>query len=53
MTDGTSRLTAAVADRYLIERELGLGGMAAVHLAQDAKRRRKVAVRSLSPSWRR
>ncbi len=34
MTDPT-RLTAALADRYRIERELGAGGMATVYLAQD------------------
>jgi eukaryotic-like serine/threonine-protein kinase len=27
------RLSAAMADRYRIERELGAGGMATVHLA--------------------
>ena len=28
MTDALARLTAALADRYAIERELGQGGMA-------------------------
>jgi hypothetical protein len=32
MTD-PARLTAAIADRYRLERELGQGGMATVHLA--------------------
>jgi serine/threonine protein kinase len=32
-----SRLTAALADRYRIERELGQGGMATVYLAQDLR----------------
>ena len=40
-------LTAALAARYAIERELGRGGMATVYLAQDHKHRRKVAVKAL------
>ena len=44
-----ARLTAALADRYLIERELGAGGMATVYLAQDIKHDRKVAVKVLKP----
>ena len=35
MNDAFDRLTAALADRYRIERELGQGGMATVYLAQD------------------
>jgi TolB-like protein/tRNA A-37 threonylcarbamoyl transferase component Bud32/Flp pilus assembly protein TadD len=42
-----SRLSAALADRYRIERELGQGGMATVYLAEDLKHRRKVAVKVL------
>ncbi|HEY6108083.1 MAG TPA: serine/threonine-protein kinase, partial [Gemmatimonadales bacterium] len=45
----TARLTAALADRYRIERELGAGGMATVYLAQDLKHDRKVAVKVLKP----
>jgi len=41
------RLTAALADRYRIERELGAGGMATVYLAEDLKHHRKVAVKVL------
>jgi serine/threonine-protein kinase len=48
MTD-PARLTAALADRYRIERELGQGGMATVYLAQDLKHDRKVAVKVLRP----
>ena len=33
VTEITSRLTAALADRYTIERRLGEGGMATVYLA--------------------
>src|SRR5213594_3532712 len=46
MTD-TARLTAALADRYRIERELGAGGMATVYLARDLKHDRDVAVKVL------
>src|SRR5512143_3139015 len=45
----TTRLSAALADRYRIERELGQGGMATVYLAQDLKHDRKVAVKVLKP----
>jgi serine/threonine-protein kinase len=41
------RLSAALADRYRIERELGAGGMATVYLAEDLKHRRKVAIKVL------
>src|SRR5205814_3902675 len=43
------RLTAALADRYRLERELGAGGMATVYLAQDLKHGRKVAIKVLKP----
>ena len=49
MTDVLDRLTAALADRYTIEHELGAGGMATVYLAQDLKHDRKVAVKVLRP----
>ncbi len=49
MTDQLTRLTAALADRYRIERELGAGGMATVYLAEDLKHHRKVAVKVLRP----
>jgi serine/threonine-protein kinase len=41
------RLTAALSDRYRIERELGAGGMATVYLAHDLKHDRKVAIKVL------
>jgi serine/threonine-protein kinase len=47
--DATSRLAAALADRYRIEREVGQGGMATVYLAQDLKHDRKVALKVLKP----
>ena len=49
MTEITSRLTTALADRYAIKEEIGAGGMATVYLAEDLKHRRKVAVKVLRP----
>ncbi len=49
MTDVVSRLPAALAGRYAIERELGLGGMATVYLATDQTHDRPVAVKVLHP----
>src|ERR1700741_475291 len=42
-------LSAALAHRYRIERELGQGGMATVYLAQDIRHDRKVAIKVLRP----
>ena len=49
MHAGPERLSSALSDRYLIERELGAGGMATVYLAQDLKHDRKVAIKVLRP----
>ena len=43
------RLSAALADRYRIEREIGAGGMATVFLAEDLKHKRRVALKVLKP----
>jgi serine/threonine-protein kinase len=43
------RISAALAGRYRIERELGAGGMATVYLAHDEKHDRKVAIKVLKP----
>jgi eukaryotic-like serine/threonine-protein kinase len=43
------RLSAALSDRYRIDRELGQGGMATVYLAQDLKHDRRVAIKVLRP----
>lgn len=44
MSGIADRLKAAVADRYLIERELGAGDMATVYLAEDLRHGRKFAL---------
>jgi len=43
------RLRTALADRYAIEREIGVGGMATVYLAKDLKHNRNVALKVLQP----
>ncbi len=42
-------LNTALADRYLVERELGSGGMATVYLALDVRHQRRVALKVLRP----
>jgi len=42
-------MAAALGDRYIIERELGRGGMATVYLAEERKHGRKVAIKVLRP----
>jgi serine/threonine-protein kinase len=49
VSDPVPRLNAALEHRYRIERELGAGGMATVHLADDLKHERKVALKVLKP----
>ncbi len=45
MSDLIEQLSAALENRYTIERELGRGGMATVFLALDLKHDRKVAIK--------
>ncbi|HMF88818.1 MAG TPA: serine/threonine-protein kinase, partial [Gemmatimonadaceae bacterium] len=47
MGDAATSLTNTLADRYTIERILGHGGMATVHLAEERKHKRKVAIKIL------
>jgi serine/threonine-protein kinase len=49
MTNPATRLASALSDRYRLVRELGQGGMATVHLAEDLKHGRKVAIKVLHP----
>ncbi|MGH7606249.1 MAG: protein kinase domain-containing protein, partial [Gemmatimonadales bacterium] len=49
MLDILPRLSAALADRYVIEREIGTGGMATVYLARELKHDREVALKVLRP----
>ncbi len=49
MADIPSQLAEALRDRYLLERELGRGGMATVYLARDLKHKWPVALKLLRP----
>jgi len=51
MSDASASLATTLADRYTIERLLGEGGMATVHLAEERKHRRKVAIKVLKPEF--
>jgi serine/threonine-protein kinase len=44
-----ARLSAALGDRYRLEREVGAGGMATVFLAEDLRHHRRVALKVLRP----
>jgi Tol biopolymer transport system component len=43
------QLSVALAGRYVVEREIGAGGMATVYLARDVRHNRKVALKVLKP----
>ena len=47
--DALAHLNISLADRYVIDREVGRGGMATVFLARDIKHNRRVALKVLNP----
>ena len=49
MTDVPQRLASSLANRYVLEREVGAGGMATVYLARDLRHKRPVAVKVIRP----
>src|SRR3954469_8353818 len=49
MDQNFEALKTALSDRYLLERELGAGGMATVFLAHDPRHNRKVAIKVMHP----
>ncbi len=49
MPDLLERLKTALAGRYVVESEIGRGGMAVVYLAEDLKHGRRVAIKVLHP----
>ena len=51
MSDPFSRISAALADRYRLEDELGAGGMATVYRARDLRHERDVAVKILRAEY--
>jgi serine/threonine protein kinase/Tfp pilus assembly protein PilF len=51
MTGTTAAVPTTFLERYTIERELGRGGMAIVHLAEEKKHARKVAIKILRPDF--
>ena len=48
--DDEVRFPDALADRYVVARELGRGGMATVFLARDVKHKRDVAIKVVQPA---
>ena len=50
VSDAPAPRQAALADRYVIERELGPGRMATVYVARDLEHRRRVALEVLRPA---
>src|SRR4051812_46909137 len=51
MSEIPPRLRSALADRYVLEREIGAGGMATVYLARDLRHNRSVALKVVRPEF--
>ncbi len=49
MSDVPEKLASALADRYVLEREVGAGGMATVYQARDLRHKRSVALKVIQP----
>jgi tRNA A-37 threonylcarbamoyl transferase component Bud32 len=49
MSDLPAAFADAIRDRYVVERGIGAGGMATVHLAHDVRHKRSVAIKVLKP----
>jgi eukaryotic-like serine/threonine-protein kinase len=49
MSEIPHHLAAALGDRYVLEREVGAGGMATVYLARDLRHKRPVALKVIRP----
>jgi serine/threonine-protein kinase len=49
MSDVPEKLASALADRYVLEREVGAGGMATVYQARDLRHKRSVALKVIRP----
>ena len=49
MSESVEQLTKALEGRYRLGRELGVGGMATVYLAEDVRHERPVAIKVLRP----
>ena len=47
MIDRIAQINSSLVGQYVVERELGAGGMATVYLAEDVKHHRKVAIKVL------
>ena len=51
MDDVLAQLKTALAERYVVDREIGRGGMATVYLAEELHPQRKVAIKVMSPHF--
>ena len=49
MTELLNQIQQVLGDRYIVEREVGRGGMAFVYLARDRRYERQVAIKVLDP----